>query len=192
MPYSSGECLFISTAPKKGMPNKETIVVASPCGGGFPHYDMVDNLMREGLVVHTFFVIDRPANFGSVMHNSNDIVSDVCTLCRQHGDKNVILHGWSRGGYLALRVAETSPSNLVAMALFAAAGETKNAHKVTCPTIFYHNEHDQVIHASTSRNNHQKLSNSNLVIDTAKYPGNNHQCNEFVDRCTGWILSQKK
>ena len=179
--------------PRNEGPRHSFVVIALPCGGGFPHHKTVRQLMDMGLIVHTFYDMKWNGNrMGSTTHTSNNIANDAYNLIRRLDTARVVVHGWSQGGGNALRVAEKNPplDNIVGMALFAAAGAVQNPSNFRFPVVFYHNENDRIIGIQTSVANARSIPSATLRSASIDMGDDNHQCNEFVSECAGWIRRQ--
>ena len=168
-------------------------VLMLPSARGFVKKSLADLLESKGFNV-------EKVEFANAAEQRT-VESRARNILIQHNGP-VIMHGWSQGGGVALRLASEGPTNLIGLALYA-AGHTGGAKlfNIECPTMYYHNKHDEVIHWTLSQRHRdyqnsrkppmqQKASMYKKQEWNMKIPGtDNHQCDEFNDACVDWMLS---
>ena len=165
------------------------VVIMLPCAAGFPKQELADELQHRGFPVLAVFV-GRPGTFGSekIAATWDSLETTAAELIDREvkQGRRVILQGWSRGGYAALKVATLKSSELAGVAVFAAAGSPDGLERIRCPTLLFHNQEDRMVPFNVSEENQQRIARSTLLKSDA-VGGNNHQCNEFVLSCVDWV-----
>ena len=165
----------------------KTYVLMLPCGAGFPKEELTSKLMEDNFYVINFYCNMRGVNGNKHIDElrwrdlETYVSNTILTLKREDGNAKILLHGWSRGGGVALKLGTTLHSELAGIFTFAATCSPLNVESISCPIVLYHNKNDRTIPYSTSEMTLNRNSCSKLVSDDSVRMGNSHQCNEFVD-----------
>ena len=178
---------------REHIPQQQTLILLLPCGGGFPKERLGAALETRGLLVQRIY-FGNSSERATLMQRTIDAIAS--------HDGPVVLHGWSLGGGLALRIAREWSNelrNIRAIALYAAAGGGRDLRAIGVPVIkFYHNKYDSVISVANSITNCDSINEgkeravASIEISEAYFgeAANHHQCDEFEARCVQWIVQQ--